>query len=218
MKLQELLSWRYATKSFDVERKISAEDLQKLKALLRFSPSSVNLQPWHFIISGSDQAKAKVLQGLDGFNAYNQSKVKEASQTIVCCVKTEVSEDYMQQILEAEEKAGRFPNEEAKERVGLVRNNFANLHRNHGDFNSWLEKQVFLNMGHFVLGAASLGIDSLIMEGADFNAIDEAFSLSEKGLRSIALISIGYRSEDDTNNPEHSPKARLELNQILTEL
>jgi nitroreductase len=46
----EAINWRYATKKFDPTKKISAEDLETLKEVLRLTPSSYGLQPWKFLI------------------------------------------------------------------------------------------------------------------------------------------------------------------------
>ena len=44
--ITEAMKWRYSTKDFDTNKKISKEDFQSLKDILRLSPSSTNIQPW----------------------------------------------------------------------------------------------------------------------------------------------------------------------------
>lgn len=39
---------RYSTKAFDPSKKLTAEEADKIKTLLQYSPSSTNSQPWHF--------------------------------------------------------------------------------------------------------------------------------------------------------------------------
>ncbi|MEL0642712.1 nitroreductase family protein [Pseudoalteromonas aliena] len=41
-------------------KKISADNIEKIKELLRFRPSSVNSQPWHFLLASSDEAITKI--------------------------------------------------------------------------------------------------------------------------------------------------------------
>ena len=60
MNIQEVLNWRYSTKEFDSTKKISNENLQKVKDLLQMSPSSTNIQPWHFIIAETEEGKKRV--------------------------------------------------------------------------------------------------------------------------------------------------------------
>lgn len=57
MNLTVILNNRYSAKDFDPNKKISAEDFEQLKSLLRMSPSSVNIQPWHFVIATTDEGK-----------------------------------------------------------------------------------------------------------------------------------------------------------------
>ena len=58
--LLERLNWRYATKQFDPNRKINAQDWATLEDVLQLSPSSAGLQPWKFIVV-TDPAKRAAL-------------------------------------------------------------------------------------------------------------------------------------------------------------
>ena len=42
------------------KRPVTAEQIEQLKTLLRYAPSSVNSQPWHFIIASSEEGKARI--------------------------------------------------------------------------------------------------------------------------------------------------------------
>lgn len=44
---------RYSTKAFDPSKKLTAEEADKVKTLLQYSPSSTNSQPWHFIVAST---------------------------------------------------------------------------------------------------------------------------------------------------------------------
>ena len=69
-------------------------------------------------------------------------------------------------------------------------------------------------MGTLLLGASALGVDAVPMEGMDFNTLDTEFGLSAKGLAPVAVVSLGYRKEDDFNAA--LPKSRLPEEQIIT--
>ncbi len=51
---------RYSTKAFDPSKKLTAEEADKVKTLLQYSPSSTNSQPWHFIVASTEEGKARV--------------------------------------------------------------------------------------------------------------------------------------------------------------
>ena len=78
----------------------------------------------------------------------------------------------------------------------------------------WLIEQLYLNMGALLLGAATLDIDAVPMEGTDLKALDEEFELRSKGYTAVAVISLGYRSEDDFN--ADLPKSRFDKKTIIT--
>lgn len=51
---------RHSTKAFDPAKKLTAEEAEKIKTLLQYSPSSTNSQPWHFIVASTEEGKARV--------------------------------------------------------------------------------------------------------------------------------------------------------------
>ena len=217
MNLTELLNWRYSTKKFDSKKKISDADFEHIKSLLRMSPSSTNIQPWHFIIANSEEGKKRIAKGTQGFFQFNEPKIMNASHVILFCSRTSADTHYMDQLLEQEDTDGRYPNNEIKQGVYTARNIFADIHRyDLKDFQHWMEKQVYLNIGNFLLGVASLGIDALPMEGIDVKALDEEFNLRDKGYTALVAVAIGYREIADFNSTDKTPKSRLPEKEIIT--
>ncbi|MBW1297592.1 oxygen-insensitive NAD(P)H nitroreductase [Aquimarina litoralis] len=217
MDIKKILNWRYSTKSFDPNKKISDNDFEQLKALLRFSPSSTNIQPWHFVIANTEAGKKRISKGAQGFFHFNEPKILNASHVVLFCSRTNADEEYMQHLLQQEDQDKRFPNAEIKQNVYNARNIFADIHRfDVKDFQHWMEKQVYLNIGNFLLGAATLGIDALPMEGVDLKALDEEFDLRKKEFTSVAVVALGYRDESDFNTPNKTPKSRLPEDEIFT--
>lgn len=215
MNLKEVLNWRYTTKEFDPAKKISEEDFEHIKTLLQMSPSSTNIQPWHFVIANTKEGKKRFTKGTQGFFIFNEAKVLNASHVVAFCAKTDVDDVYMRHLLEKEDKDGRYASSEFKEQMYGARNIFADIHRyDLKDFQHWMEKQVYLNIGNFLLGVASLGVDATPMEGFDMKAFDEEFSLREKGFTAVTLVALGYRKDSDFN--AKLPKSRLPQDEIFT--
>ncbi|ARN71501.1 NAD(P)H nitroreductase [Nonlabens tegetincola] len=211
----EALKWRYTTKSFDPSKKISKENEEKIKELLQWSPSSINSQPWHFVLTSSEEGKERLAKGTAGFFSFNESKVTQASHVVLFCTKTEISDQYLSEVTDKEDEDGRFANEDLKEQNLGAKKLFTNIHRyDLKDAQHWMEKQVYLNIGNFLLGVAALGIDAVPMEGIDMKALDEELGLREKGFSSIVMVGLGYRSEDDFN--AKLPKSRLNQDDIIT--
>lgn len=213
--ITEAMNWRYSTKEFDANKKISAADFQSLKDILRLSPSSTNIQPWYFVIADDEAGKARIAKGTEGMFEFNTAKVKDASHVIIFCSRIYADDEFLHEVLDKEDTDGRFAEPKLKEQMHQVRKMFLDIRRyEQKDEPHWLIEQVYLNMGALLLGAATLGIDAVPMEGADLKALDEEFDLRSKGYTAVAVIALGYRSEDDFN--ADLPKSRLSEATIIT--
>jgi nitroreductase len=53
----EALNWRYATKMFDANKKVSEAHWKVLRESLRLDPSSYGLQPWEFIVVQTSETR-----------------------------------------------------------------------------------------------------------------------------------------------------------------
>ncbi|QKG70533.1 oxygen-insensitive NAD(P)H nitroreductase [Erythrobacter mangrovi] len=209
---------RHTAKAYDITRRIPDEDIQGIKDLLRFSPSSTNSQPWHFVIVGTEEGKALVAKAAEDAFAFNKPKITDASHIVIFASRNTVDEDYLRHLLDREIADGRFvgdiPTLSAQLHAG--RSMFVNMHRDAGDLEAWTQAQTYLNMGQFMLGVAAMGIDATAMEGVDTDVLDIEFGLREKGFRSLVAVSLGYRSEDDFN--ARLPKSRLFESEVFTEV
>lgn len=210
---------RYAAKAFDPNRTIPEENVGKVKELLRYSPSSTNAQPWHFLLVSSEQGKEKVAKATDQSFPFNSAAIRNASHVVVFCRRTDIGEEFLLRVLAQEEKDGRFLSnpDEFKNGMHAGRSMFVNLHKNElNDVDDWMGKQVYLNLGAFLLGVSALGIDATPMEGVDTKVLDEEFDLPAKGYTSLVVVPIGYHDDNEDYNAS-LPKSRLPYGEILTE-
>lgn len=215
-----LAAKRYATKVFDPQRRIPDADFEQLRHVMRLAPSSVNSQPWHFIIASSDEGKAKLANAaapLGTVMAYNHNKILHASHSVVFCAKQSIDDDYLTKLAEQEALDGRYSNPEARAQYEATRRAAATLHREIlNDVPIWAGNQVYLNIGACLMAAAQLGIDALPMEGIDSDSIDKAFNLTRQGLKAHAIVCFGYASNNDFN--AGVPKSRLPTADIFTDI
>lgn len=209
---------RHTCKAYDPGRKIPADQVEQIKTLLRFAPSSVNSQPWHFIVASSEEGKARIAKAAQqGAYTANGQKILNASHVIVFCARTVMDDEHVASLLAQEEADGRFPTPEGKEMQSRGRNYYANLHRfDARDAQHWMEKQVYLALGTLLLGAAALEIDATPIEGFDSRILNEELGLRDKGMTSVVLAALGYRSPDDFN--AKLPKSRLPVEKVISEL
>lgn len=208
---------RYTTKVFDATKRINDAQMAEIEELLRLAPSSINSQPWHFVIAGTSEGKALVAKGTEEAYASNAPKVLNASHVVVLCTRMELGAEHLQRVVDQEDVDGRIANEAAKLATYKGRSFFLNLHRfQHRDLQHWADKQVYLALGTLLLGVASMGIDACPIEGFDNAALDEALGLREKGFSSTVVVALGYRSETDAN--AKLPKSRFSAEQVITRI
>lgn len=209
---------RYSAKAFDPTKKISNENIEKVKELLRFSASSTNAQPWYFIIASTDEGKARIAKSTEAFK-FNTPSILNASHVVIFASRLDMTEEHLLKVLEQEEKDGRFKAAPSfKEQMHQGRSWFINIHKNEfKDIDQWMAKQTYLNVGAFLLGVSALDIDAVPMEGFDPKILDAEFGLDKKGYTSLVLVPIGYHDEEKDYN-KAMPKSRLPYTDILTEV
>lgn len=214
MDILNALKTRYSTKEFDNTKKLTEEQIIQLEDLLQLSPSSTNIQPWHFVIATTDEAKKRITKSTQGFFSFNEAKVLDASAVIVFASQVDLKEEHLRKVLEKEDADGRFPQKEFKEQNYGAKIIFANIHKfDDKDFQHWADKQVYLNLGNFLLGVAALGLDAVAMEGIDRKVLDEELGLREKGFTSSVVVAVGYHKDGDFN--KDLPKSRLSKEEII---
>ncbi|MGL4206748.1 MAG: oxygen-insensitive NAD(P)H nitroreductase [Aeromonadaceae bacterium] len=215
MNIAEIVRSRHTCKAYDAQRPLTEEQLQQLQQILRFSPSSVNSQPWHFFLVSSDEGKSRLIPTL---TEHNREKVRQAPLSVIIATKTELDDSHLQALLAQEEQDGRFGgNEEAKKGADGARRYYVGLNSTSPQKQQeWMARQAYISLGFLLMGAATLGLDATPIEGFFPEQLDAAFGLGELGLKSVVVASLGHRSEQDFNASLN--KSRLPAEQLFTRL
>ena len=215
MNIAELVRSRHTCKAYDPQRPLSEEQLAQLQEILRYSPSSVNSQPWHFFLVTSEAGKAKLVPAL---TEHNMEKVRSAPLTVVIATRTELDDAHLQALLAQEDRDGRFGgNEEAKKGADGARRYYVGLNSTSAQKQQeWMARQAYIALGFLLMGAATLELDATPIEGFFPEKLDAALGLTELGLKSVVVASVGYGSEQDFNAA--LPKSRLPAEHLLTRL
>ena len=216
MDLAKLATTRRTAKAFDPNGTIPKAVFDQLRVLLRHSPSSVNSQPWHFVLATGADAKERLARAMPPPYAYNAPKVRNASLVVVFCVRADLDDAHLDALLAQERRDGRFPDDAAAANQAKSRRSYVDLHRQRGDVRAWMEKQVYLAVGGLLFGAAALGLDACPMEGFDAELLAAELGLRERGLVPTALVALGWRGPDDWNAA--LPKSRLPAAAVFTEI
>ena len=149
---------------------------------------------------------------------HNMEKVRSAPLTVVIATKTELDDAHLQALLAQEDRDGRFGgNEEAKKGADGARRYYVGLNSTSAQKQQeWMARQAYIALGFLLMGAATLELDATPIEGFFPEKLDAALGLTELGLKSVVVASIGYGSEQDFNAA--LPKSRLPAEQLLTRL
>lgn len=215
MNIIDLIKSRKTCKAYDASRTLDKAQIEAIKTLLRYSPSSVNAQPWHYFLLESTDAKNKILPG---FMEFNRPKVLESSLTVIFAVRNTLGEAHVELITEQENKDNRFANETGKNNVAAARRTFINLNsESQENLNTWNEKQAYIALGTLLLGVEALGINATPIEGILTEELDSILGLSNQGLHSIVAVTLGYSKDTDDYNAS-LPKSRLPEEEIFTTL
>lgn len=217
MNALDLARSRHTCKAYDSSSVIDDDTFATLMEALRLSPSSINIQPWQFLIAKTTSTKSKISHAMTGGDAHNVPKVMNASHVLIFCTRTEIDDAHLQKILNAEQLAGRFKDEQARtSRQALCQNYLQEYAKTPALFERWADEQVFIALGHLLLTAQMMGINATPIGGFDKAVIDTEFELDKRGLRSTVIVSLGYASEEDFN--QHLPKARLSYEEVFVQL
>lgn len=216
MSLTEALKRRYTAKSYDPTSLLPEELVASLLESLRLSPSSVNVQPWHFFVAADETGKAPIIEAMHGSYAYNAAKVRDASHVVVLCARTELGDDYLEQLLDQEQADGRLADAAARQGLKGLRSGYVSQHRQAGSLAQWTRNQTYLALGSLLLAAGLLGVDATPMEGFDAASLERALGLSAQGLSAVVVVALGHHGPDDFNAA--LPKSRLPATAVFTRL
>lgn len=185
------LNWRYATKTYDINKKLTSDQIDTLIESIRLSPSSFGLQPYKVIDITNPEIREKLKAA-----AWNQTQITDASQLLVFAVPTDLNETHVDSFIEEVAKTRGVTIESLSEYSGMIKGSI-NSHTSE-QRKDWSAKQAYIALGILLKTAADIQVDTTPMEGFDSAQFDDILGLKEKNLTSIVLCTLGYRSEDDT--------------------
>ncbi|WP_224483517.1 NAD(P)H-dependent oxidoreductase [Robertkochia aurantiaca] len=205
----EDLKWRYATKKFDASRKISAENLNILKEAVRLSASSYGLQPYNVLIIEDAELKEKLRPA-----AWDQSQVTDASHVFIFANNTDFGAEEIDAYINNVVNTRNLKAEDLKGYADFMKSKITPLPQE--TRSNWTARQAYIALGNLLSAAASLKIDACPMEGFEPAQFNEILGLNEKNLNAVAMVTVGYRSEED--DTQHYAKVRKSQDELFITL
>lgn len=186
--IKAIENWSSVKKFKDKE--IEEEKLGKIFDLVTNAPTAFNLQPYRFIVLGSEEAKEKALSSVVPVNGWIKY-----SDKIVVVVGDEDIDVNADQVLEHKMDEGRIDSEKA----GNLRKMYQDYKKRDEEFlTGWLTRNTIIPATFFMLACKTMDIGSCPVRGFDQDKLSEELEL-KKTERPILLIPIGYPREEDRN-------------------
>ena len=189
MSIISALQWRYATKKMNGEVVVESKINSILEAI-RLVPTSSGLQPFEVMVITNPALKESIRKV-----AFNQSKITDCSNLLVFAAWDHYTTERMTNYFDHYEKERDLPKGFSDDYKNSVMKQLTSLSLERQFEHA--AKQIYIALGFALAEAAALQVDSVPMEGFVSADVDDILQLSEKGLRSVLLLPLGYR---DTEN------------------
>jgi nitroreductase len=205
--LIEQLNWRYATKKMDPTKSVPQEKVDAILEAIRMAPTSSGTQPFEVIVV-TNKEKLQLIQKA----ASDQTPITEGSHLLVFAAWDNYTDERIDEVVDLmTQERGELP---------LINTYYDNLKANYlprdAEVNyAHAARQAYIALGVALVAAAEQEVDSTPMEGFSPPHVDEILGLTERGLRSVVLLPLGYRDASaDWLLP--MKKVRKEQNTMIT--
>ncbi|MDO9036899.1 MAG: NAD(P)H-dependent oxidoreductase [Lutibacter sp.] len=209
MNIINSLEWRYATKKFDPSKKLSVQQIETLKNAFNLTATSFGLQPLKLIVIENKELQEEFVK-----YCYYQRQVADASHLLVLCIENDTTTDDINAYFDLEKEV-RGVSEEV---ISKFRDQLVAMYKNKTLEEKQLSAtyQTYIALGNLMTVCAVEKIDNCPMEGFVPEKIDELLNLSAQNLKSILLLPVGFRAEDDFMST--MKKVRKPLNETVLEI
>ncbi len=190
MNIIERLKWRYATKKFDATKRLSEEKLNILKEAFNLTATSFGLQTIKLVVIGNKPIRERLVE-----HSFYQKQVLDASHLLVICIQDNIKEQDVDLHFENVKDIRDTPETILKPFRADLKKMMAD--KSVAERSAWSVNQAYIALGNLMTVCAVEGIDACPMEGFMPEKIDEILNLDEYQLKSVLMLPVGYRADDD---------------------
>lgn len=185
---KEIITGRRSIRNYDPSVKISKEEMTQILEEATLAPSSVNLQPWRFVVIDSKEGK----ETLAPLAKFNQTQVATSAAVIAVFVDMK-SEEHLETIYNTAVEKGFMPAEVRDQQVPAIKGLVQVM-------TTEQKKEMFIIDAGLVsmqlmLAARAHGYDTNPIGGFEKDQIAEAFDLEKDRFHPVMLISIGKAAD-----------------------
>jgi nitroreductase len=125
--------------------------------------------------------------------AANQSQITDSSHLLVFAAWNNYTEERISEVFSHTALERGVPKETFNDyKNQLISTYVPRLERDNFDHTA---RQAYIGFGTAIAAAAELRVDATPMEGFVNEELDKLLGLSEKGLKSVTILALGYRDE-----------------------
>ncbi len=208
--LLEQLQWRYATKKMDPAKAVPQDKVDRIIEAARLAPSSSGLQPYEVIVVSSPEVRARIQAA-----AHNQAQITDGSHVLVFAAWDNYTPERINHMFDLNVSLRGGTNEGWENYRKMLLTNYPA--RSAQENFEHAARQAYIALGASLIAAAFEKVDCTPMEGFDPAAVDAILNLSDKGLRSVAIMPLGYRLSGG-DWLENLVKVRRPLSEFATEI
>mgnify|MGYP003731051437 FL=1 len=187
--LIDRLNWRYATKKMNPDKQVPQDKLDRILEAVRLAPTSSGLQQFELVVVTNKEVREKIKA-----IAWNQEQVTDASHLIVFAAWDNYTPERINGMFDLVNDERGFRNEGWEAYRQMLLNTYpqrdAQTNFEHA------ARQAYIGLGIALTAAAFEEVDATPMEGFDPAALDEILDLRSRGLRSVAIMPVGYRADE----------------------
>jgi len=188
MELISRLQWRYATKKMDPAKVVPQLKVERILEAARLAPTSSGLQPYEIIVVTNPALREKIKA-----IAWDQGQITDCSHLLVFAAWDDYTAERINTMFDLTNEVRGFTSEGWENYRNMLLNSYpqrgAEINFQHA------ARQAYIGLGAALIAAACEEVDSTPMEGFDANALDAILDLRARGLRSVAIMPLGYRDQ-----------------------
>ncbi len=197
----EIVKGRRSIRVYDESVKISKDEMTQILEEATTAPSSLNLQPWRFVVIDSAEGKETLLP----LASFNKRQVETSAAVIAIFADYQMA-DYTEEIFDTAVERGLMPPEVRDRQVDMIKGIFKDAP------NEAIKDSILLDSGlvamQLMLVVRAHGYDTNPIGGYDKKNIAEAFGLEKERYLPVMLLSIGKAAE------EGYPSVRFPIDRI----
>lgn len=180
MTVQEAVNTRRSTRYYQLDKKISSEDMKSITDAGRKAPNGLGIEAWKFVVLSGDFSKIADA-------TYNQQHIQDASHVVALVnYKHEYITENPNVITDLLQLKG-MPQEQITGYMSMLQTKGTSYYR----------EQTFFAASQMVLQATGLGIGSVVVGGFDQQKMASVIGLDQDKFEVSLVVDFGYPISTD---------------------